>query len=243
MGNARDFWEKMANEDAESSVIDPYDKRGNKIDYICQLRNRLMLAELQDLQPGSLILDFGCGNGDLSRKLYQNSYSPVGIDITYPLLRYAGQQSSGPRKRFIQFDGLRIPSASRVFDAVITHLVLNYVADDTHLQSVLAEMHRVLKPSGKLIAIEQVRRSDTFQKEKRQRTVTDFSELFHAASFTEEKIKIVRRGHFPLIYLIRYGFIPRSLYQQVSAFESWLGRRFPEPRFDYADCLFVYRKK
>jgi ubiquinone/menaquinone biosynthesis C-methylase UbiE len=86
----------------------------------------------------SIVLDFGCGDGQLVRRLRELGFEAYGTDIllkeqddTLRLIRNGNQY--------------RFPFADRMFDAIISCSVLEHVKN---LSEAVAEMHRVLKPGG-----------------------------------------------------------------------------------------------
>jgi hypothetical protein len=61
-------------------------------------------------------------------------------------------------------------------------------------------------------------------------------QAFREAGFTTQWRQI-RRGHFPLVYPIRYGLVPQGWLPRIAGLESRLWCNAPLPRFDYADVL------
>ena len=77
---------------------------------------------------------------------------------------------------------------------------------------------------------------------KKQRSVADFESIFRSAGFSVQKVDHVRKARFLPIYLIRYGFIPRSLFPILARLDRLLANLFSAPRFSYVDTLFVLKK-
>lgn len=104
------------------------------------------------------ILDLATGSGDvafaLSRKL-PASVKITGMDFCQPMLDEAviKQQSDGrcPNITFVQGDGMALPLADETFDAVTISFGLRNMADR---HKALTEMHRVLRPQGRLYVLE-----------------------------------------------------------------------------------------
>lgn len=242
MIESRAYWDKMARLGPDRAVIDPKDSRGYKNRYIIDLRDRAILDALSDIPKPARVLDFGCGSGNLSRRLAENGYQPVGVDISFELLRYTHR--SGQNHLFVQYDSERLPFSSNCFDACVTFWVLNYLPDTDLFRKVLDEIYRVIRPGGLLVAIEQTGRKRRFKsyEMKVQRPAQEFLHLLAASGFRNRQYHIVRRGHFPLTYLIRYGLIPYTFFPKIGKMEAFLGELFREPRFDYADTIFVAEK-
>lgn len=234
----------MARYGPTASVIDPADTSGRKNAYITQLRDRALSEALQGVPAGAKVLDFGCGSGNLSKTLDALGFCVTGVDIARALLRYAHPAAFRQPSLFVQYDGHRLPFAAGVFQAITTYGVLNYLHEDTHLHSMLAEFLRVLAPGGVVAAIEQTRKHVRLQSisHAKQRPVSDFRHFFEMAGFQAQAIHSLRHGHFPLLYAVRYGLIPRGCFAALARFERRVVRRFEWPG-DYRDTLFLFQKR
>lgn len=244
MSNESRYWDSMANYGRDASVIDPLDRLGRKNSYITRLRTETLLGELADLPSGATVLDFGCGTGNMTRIVRSRGYYAVGIDISAALLGLGKQNSEGATGPYILFDGETLPLRDNTVDAVITYVVLNHIIDNDHLAQILLEIRRVLRPGGRLLAIEQIRRRDGHDpaRHSHRRSLGTFQGLFDGAGFKVQRNQTLRFGHFPPIYLVRYGLVPVCADRLIAASERVLGRLHPVPWFDYADVLFVMTK-
>ena len=243
MRDVRKYWDKKAELGPDRSVMDHNDRKGNKTKYLTGLRDQAILKALKEIPPSSRILDFGCGTGNLARTLCKKGYRPVGVDISLELLRHARCQSRGDCL-FVQYDGEHLPFPSNYFNACVTHEVLIHLTDNELLGQCLKEIIRVVKPGGLFIAVEQTRRNPVSKptEMKLQRPEEDVLHLLASAGFSNRENKIIRRGHFPLVYLIRYGLIPRVLFPYVGMLELFFGKVFKKPLFDYTNMIFVAEK-
>jgi 2-polyprenyl-3-methyl-5-hydroxy-6-metoxy-1,4-benzoquinol methylase len=104
----RDYWNELAQYGQHASVIDPNDTLGHKNAYIMGLRDRALLEVIRPQEQSHLILDFGCGSGNISRLLATYKQRVVGIDIAQNLLRYATQDTDGCV--FLRYDGQHLRS-------------------------------------------------------------------------------------------------------------------------------------
>lgn len=242
MKDRRKYWAEQAKYGRDRSVIDPNDRMGYKNRYIISLRDRAILNALSNVPRDAKVLDFGCGSGNLSRALAKHGYRSAGVDISFDMLRYT--RGTGQNSLFVQYDGEHLPFPSDCFGACVTFWVLNYLVDTDLFCRVLKEIHRVLKPGGRLIAIEQTSRKNRFKPDemKLQRSANEFLQLFTETGFHVRESRIIRRGHFPLIYAIRCGLVPGLFFPYMGRAEEILGKVFKRVRFDYADTMFIAEK-
>jgi 2-polyprenyl-3-methyl-5-hydroxy-6-metoxy-1,4-benzoquinol methylase len=94
------------------------------------------------------VLDAGCGGGGMPLSIAEEAARVVGIDLV-DRFRDAGtrlaREKSLSNLDFLQADGTALPFAAGVFDAVLSHAVIEHVADADRY---LAQCRRVLKPGG-----------------------------------------------------------------------------------------------
>ena len=235
----RSFWNEMSQFGADASVIDPNDKIGAKNAYIEFIRNNYIAQELGHLQPGAKVLDYGCGTGNITRFVSGLGFDCVGLDIAFELLSLGKED-----RNLLCYDGKTIPFKDNSFDAIVCYVVLNYILDKEYFEKLLKEIHRVLKPGGKFIAIEQVnRRSREVSKDnKLQRSSELFTESFMASSFKLINSYTIRSGHFPLIYLIRFGLVPPALFKFIMLLDRLYSSIFSFLPLDYHDTVFRLQK-
>jgi SAM-dependent methyltransferase len=94
------------------------------------------------------VLDAGCGGGGMPLSLAEEAQFVIGIDPA-PRFQDAGARLAHERRlsnlRFALADGMALPFADGVFDLVLSHAVIEHVADAPRY---LRECARVLAPGG-----------------------------------------------------------------------------------------------
>jgi ubiquinone/menaquinone biosynthesis C-methylase UbiE len=94
------------------------------------------------------ILDAGCGGGGMPLSFAEETDEVVAIDLV-PRFADAGVRLARERGlgnvRFLQADGTALPFPARSFDMVLSHAVIEHVADASQY---LRECARVLRPGG-----------------------------------------------------------------------------------------------
>jgi ubiquinone/menaquinone biosynthesis C-methylase UbiE len=135
-----DFNEEMA---AELEAV--YSKRDI-------LRRRALVHEALGAAPGDRVLDAGCGPGFYVAETLERvgpGGSVVGVDASPPMLALAAKRSEGhDNVSFHEGDVTALPVADADFDRALSVQVLEYVTD---IPAALAELHRVLKPGGRVL--------------------------------------------------------------------------------------------
>jgi SAM-dependent methyltransferase len=239
----RDYWDGESDLPLDASVIDRNDSRGAKNRYLAGLRDRSIVSALGSLKSNAPLLDFGCGNGSLTRALVADGHHVLGIDISAGLLARTRERNLGDASLFVMFDGVHLPLADSSVAAITTYLVLNHIIDDSHLEAVILELRRVLKPGGIVVAIEQVRAQAYMDASswKHQRTIPQLCELFVRAGFPMCKTEIIRYGRFPTTPLVRFGLLPSWSFQLLEKMERTVGRIYGVPHCDYCDVRFIVK--
>jgi SAM-dependent methyltransferase len=103
------------------------------------------------LQPGALVLDVACGNGNLAIPAARAGASVIGVDIATNLLEQARAraESEGLRIQFDEGDAEDLPYGDASFDAVVSMFGAMFAPQP---ELVAAELLRVCRPDG-LIAM------------------------------------------------------------------------------------------
>lgn len=103
--------------------------------------------------PPGRVLDVGCGTGRHLLPLAQMGYRMVGVDLSRPMLLMAEQvlREGGAAAHLARADLRRLPFAACFDAALCLESPLAYLHEDAALSAALQDLHRALKPGGRLI--------------------------------------------------------------------------------------------
>jgi len=101
---------------------------------------------------GKLVLEVGCGSGIDSVEFARNGARVISTDLTRTGAELTRDllEESGSTSMVIQSDAKALPFKDESFDCVYSFGVLHHIPD---VEIALAEIHRVLKPSGQVMAM------------------------------------------------------------------------------------------
>jgi trans-aconitate methyltransferase len=103
------------------------------------------VLEWLDAKSGEYILDLGCGDGQLTQCIVATGANVLGVDTSVEMVAAA-------RERWIEAEiasAESLPFGDGIFDAVFSNAALHWMRDQ---DSMLDEVHRVLKPGGRFVA-------------------------------------------------------------------------------------------
>jgi SAM-dependent methyltransferase len=103
------------------------------------------LLDAARIRADNLVLDAGCGPGNLSAAAAARGASVVGTDLSQVMVALA--RSRHPELEFRQADAERLPFPDGTFDAVVANLLILHLPRP---EAAIAELARVLKPGGRL---------------------------------------------------------------------------------------------
>ena len=168
-----------------------------------ELRNRT--AHIAHIQPGEKVLDVGCGTGTLGMEVAPrvgSMGSVIGIDPGENQIARA--RSKAARTNLpIQFqvgviEHLDFPE--QTFDVVLSTIMMHHLSDTLKRQG-LAEIFRVLKPSGRLV-IADFKRPEACSAQPVQfgaggSRIENLATLLNNAGFSEVKTEEMELPRFP----------------------------------------------
>jgi len=128
-------------------------------------RLRKMTVDNAVIKPGDSVLDVGCGTGEVSllAKTRAKNGKVYGIDPAPEMITVA-RKKAAHKKLDIDFrvgviESLPFPDAS--IDVVTSSLMMHHLPEDLKVRG-LAEIYRVLKPSGRLLIADFMRPTGSF---------------------------------------------------------------------------------
>jgi demethylmenaquinone methyltransferase/2-methoxy-6-polyprenyl-1,4-benzoquinol methylase len=114
-------------------------------------RWRKRTRQCLELTPGQRVLDLAAGTGVSTAELLRSGAEAVGCDFSLGMVRTGHATKGRERVPFVAGDGMHLPFADGVFDAVTISFGLRNIADPV---IALQEMARVVRPGGRLVVCE-----------------------------------------------------------------------------------------
>jgi demethylmenaquinone methyltransferase/2-methoxy-6-polyprenyl-1,4-benzoquinol methylase len=112
---------------------------------------------VEKIQPGRII-DVCCGTGDQLRLFQQRGMYALGIDYSDAMLKVAARKNPGIN--FLKQDAAAMAFRDLSFEVAVVSMGLHETGWE-HAQGILKEIHRILKPSGRLIIVDYALMPDT----------------------------------------------------------------------------------
>lgn len=132
MGITGFYRKQLFNPNLLSIIINPF--------YIIR-RALYQSIKAEALKIEGVVLDFGCGAKPY-KALFTSAKEYIGLDIENEAHSHENEEVD------VYYDGQTIPFDDKHFDAVFSSEVFEHVFD---IEDVIKEIHRVLKPEGKIL--------------------------------------------------------------------------------------------
>ncbi|MGA2515010.1 MAG: class I SAM-dependent methyltransferase [Thermodesulfobacteriota bacterium] len=230
-------WGERAEKGFLASGIDPADTKGRK-NYYIDLLHKIALEEVLELKGDEVVLDFGCGSGRIAYWIAPKVKKVVGLEVTREMIDLAEKHRTAENVEFMVYDGVHFPVTPTPFDIILSVGVLQIIRGKL-LKSTLSRLAQSLTKDGIAYLIEQVSDNPKVRRPK----VEEYLQAFKESKLQCLKYYPIRNGRWWLLYLIRYGMIPKGWFHRIAVHEIMKRRKTKGHMSYYKDYLFVTGKR
>lgn len=176
----------------QNAISDIYVKRYNT-PHAFEFQKYLGKKIVKLVEPKGRILDNGCGPGYFCKN-FLSDLDIIGVDISEKMLTHAKRNL----KDAILGDSQNLPFKNEEFDIIFARSLLHHLPDP---QKGADEMHRVLKPGGKILTIDPIvsltsyaprkllNKTKHFSSEHKNMRMKELKEMLHKSGFKITKIE------------------------------------------------------
>lgn len=109
-----------------------------------------VVFSLFEIKHGDAVLDAGCGTGNYTIEMAKRGADVVGVDSSEEMVGWAKRKAEGERLKvsFQVADAIKLSFPDDSFDLIVSNGLLCFLKEP---EKALMEMHRVLKPGGRLV--------------------------------------------------------------------------------------------
>lgn len=223
----RKFLEARLHDHLRQELGDDPEQLPNKKWYSIERASRnAVRSRLLEVVPGARVLDYCCGSGSHTLELAGLGADHVaGIDISSASIQIANDRASRTAYRnqveFVVGDAEDSPFPDDHFDVALVSGVLHHL----DLERAYAELARILKPNGIVIATEALRHNPIIHRYRRRTPhlrsdwevehILGRSQIRTGASFFEDVSYI---GFYHLVSIMAVPFRRRPVFGRILAF-------------------------
>lgn len=197
----------------------------------------MALDEVLELKGNELVLDFGCGSGRISYWIAPKVKKVVGLEITPEMIELAEKNRTVENVEFLVYDGVHFPVIPYPFDLVLSVGILQIMKGES-LKQTLFSLTQYLKKDGRLYLIEQA--SDNAKMDRPN--INEYLEAFKESKLECLRYYPIRKGRWWMLYLIRYGMVPKAWFRRIAFWELMKNRKAKGNISYYKDYLFLIRR-
>lgn len=178
---------------------------------------RLALEPWLRPEPGTPVLDVGCGVGRWSRLLAARGARVTGVDLSPTMAAEAKQRAErdglGTRCRFLTADLPELDLGTR-YPLIVGVTVLQHILDDAKWRQAIAALARHLEPGGQMVLLEAAPSRATTRCDSpvfRARSADHYLTAVRGAGLRVETVTGVDPAPFKILFLPHYARLPRPL--------------------------------
>jgi SAM-dependent methyltransferase len=186
------------------------------------LKQRKLAAVVEMLGPTDRLrcLDLGSDNGVISLLLRQRGGEWTSADLTEEAVASIRELV---KERVHRIDGGRMPFPDAAFDSIAVVDMLEHVPDDAVF---LAELHRVLRPGGRLVVNTPHLKHTLLRHVRHALGQTDAKHGHLRPGYTKERLQELFAGHFTLEAHHTYSrFFSEAVDTGLNFVLEWLGKK------------------
>lgn len=216
-------------------ILDPRDALGFKSEYITKVQEKCLRTYVPR-GNGGIAVDVGCGFGRLTPLLSELGWSAFGVDPSPELLDYARVHNAGPT--YIQGGLPELPFAQGEVSLLLLQNVLRVFRLMNRLD-VIQGVGAYVKPGGYAVVVDNIWVGHPeFMPE------SEILDLMQVEGFTPNLRVPFRAARWWLLYLIRYGMVPRRFFDRIAEYEmSRMRSRSSLPTWQYSNVLYLFEKQ
>lgn len=197
----------------------------------------MALEKILELKGDEVVLDFGCGSGRFSYWIAPRVKKVIGLEVTPEMIDLAEEHRTAENVEFVTYDGVHFPSFSYPFDFILSVGVLQIMKGDG-LKQTLSTLTEYLKKGGNLYLIEQASDNPRISRP----SVREYLQAFKESKLECLQQHPIRSGRWWMLYLIRYGVVPKRWFHRIALWELMRNRKTKEYISNYKDYLFLIRR-
>jgi SAM-dependent methyltransferase len=246
-GHGADDWDDWASLGGLRAVLDPRDSLGFKNRLLDSIHWHALRAHVRS----GRVLDFGCGNGRFANRLVALGVDYRGVDGSPQMIEYARSLSPDLASRFACLQQDCFPFEGGTFDTCLSVIVLQYLMHTEDCECWIAEMHRVVRPGGRLVLLEQATRCGPGSSSVlHPSTESDYLDAL-GDRFRVESIRVVRLGslsrvsHMAITAALRAPWLWPVVQNSLTLHELRRARRAGKTDLDglsYYEILVIARR-